>query len=200
MPVFWSYSQSSVVRAYFQAYARYYNWDVWHSRSYRRAALERAGGESIVRVQYDGFFLYKGRYMPVSISGHLQNFLLAGAFEPICIKRFLEIIEFNMAASSGGVIAAGLNEALSKGFGAESVTPKTLRQLWHNVPEWLLAVDACKIFCETHNIKSYVPYEVVARILSAMRTYPKAFTTSETMRTAWANLDQPDLIPKAAQQ
>jgi len=101
-----------------------------------------------------GYYKYKGRLVPMSVSGHMVNYIILTTLMPLDIIRLFDQIKWNMETFvNRRRLTAYEKHMLTSGFFAEHSDIKNPYVLWHNVPEWVVAILAGRIWCEYLGLK-----------------------------------------------
>lgn len=115
----------------------------------RRLALLRLKVVVLNHKRIGGLTKFRGLITPITVAGHMVNYVILSCMIPLDWNRFFQHIRWNIELYSGKrKLNVTEREFAKKDLFAELTTTQTVYNLWHNIIEWTIGVHAGVIFAQ----------------------------------------------------
>jgi 23S rRNA U2552 (ribose-2'-O)-methylase RlmE/FtsJ len=146
----WIYSPTTPVKLFSYSLGRIMRWgdeDIYRTR---QVALENSGGKRYDLIpELSGVIKNgKGKWIGLSISGHLNNAIVLSAWIPVCVAAIVRQNRWNHSMHLRRKRNEFEKTVISRNLLAERTDASNVALLWHNRLEMQLAVDSAQILAD----------------------------------------------------
>jgi hypothetical protein len=163
----------------------------------KQFAIDSVGGVAFRAYKSDGYIVDRSRARFLQVAGHMVNMVILGSWVPIDYGRMLTQIEWNVASYVHGKTSKDIAKLILNYRTTEKISSRTVAQLWHNIWEWIVGINAGISWLTYIHVDINAPVKwIYDRLVDISVRHKKFFDDSISIRSELKNLSNVRVLSK----